>query len=177
MLTFDKIRDMERAERDSRKLQRIPEDFIEQLRDYINRKESIKEKTLSDMNELERIRDSIRKIFEMRQKKMLEYVFETTTGGNPPDSLTNQESELFERLVDIVNGFRQSVVNEINRKESVVAEEAKAERKDFYRVLTDLPEFVGPDMKTYKLRKNEIIQLSKPLNEFLLKKGVIGKAD
>ncbi|MBI2173313.1 MAG: DNA replication complex GINS family protein [Candidatus Aenigmarchaeota archaeon] len=176
MLTFDKIRDMERTERDSRKLQRIPEELTEQLRDYINRKESIKEKTLSDMNELERIRDSIRKIFEMRQKKILDGVFETSTGGRPPDFLTKQETELFERLVDIINGFRQTIFSEMNRKESA-PEKAGDERKDFYKVLADLPEFIGPDMKTYKLRKNEIIQISKPLNEFLLKKGVIGKAD
>ncbi|MBI2579534.1 MAG: hypothetical protein HYW27_01395 [Candidatus Aenigmarchaeota archaeon] len=38
MLTFDKIRDVERMERNEKKLQKLPADFIQDLRDYINRK-------------------------------------------------------------------------------------------------------------------------------------------
>ncbi|MDI6721371.1 MAG: hypothetical protein QMD85_03205 [Candidatus Aenigmarchaeota archaeon] len=176
MLTFDKIRDLERTERGSRKLQKMPENFIDELREYIIRKEAIKEKTLSDMNEMERIRDSIRKIFEMRQKKILESVFETVTGGSLSANLMNEEEELFNRLVDIVKGFMENTFREINRKE-IVREERIEERREVYRVLRELPEFIGPDMKVYKLRKDEIVQIPKPLNEFLLKKGVIEQAD
>src|SRR3989338_2459413 len=178
MLTFDKIRDLERVERENKKLQKLPEDIIPQIRDYISRKETIKEKTLSDMNELERIRISIRNIFEMRQRKLLECVFETATGGNPPGTLMKEEEELFSRMVDIMMGFRENMIADINRKESAPAEEKKDDiKKEVYKVLRDLPEFVGPDMKTYKLRKGEVIDISKPLNEFLLKKGVIERAD
>lgn len=177
MLTFDKIRDIERTERDGKKLQKLPDDFIQELRDYINRKESIKEKTLSDMNELERIRDSIRKIFEMRQKKILDNVFETTAGGAPAGSMTKDEQEVFSRLVDIMRGFRESLLHEVNKKDVQEPETKAEERQEIYKVLRDLPEFVGPDMKAYKLKKDEVINISKPLNEFLLKKGVIEKVE
>jgi DNA replication initiation complex subunit (GINS family) len=163
-------------ERSGKKLQRMPDDIIVQLRDYINRKEAIKEKTLSDMNELERIKDSIRKIFEMRQRKLLECVFETATGGAPPSTLMKEEEELFARLVDIMRGFRENILLEINKKESA-PEKAKVEEVEVYKVLRDMPEFIGPDMKAYRLKKDDIVSISKPLNEFLLKRGVIEKAD
>ena len=179
MLTFDKIRDLERVEKDSKKLQKLPDDIISQIRDYNNRKETIKEKTLSDMNELERIRISIRNIFDMRHRKMMECVFETATGGTPPNTLMKEEEELFNRLVDITRGFRESILSEMNRKESIPINEKTEDisTKEVYKVILDLPEFIGPDMKIYKLRKGEIIDISKPLNEFLLKKGVIERDD
>jgi DNA replication initiation complex subunit (GINS family) len=39
-------------------------------------------------------------------------------------------------------------------------------------VLEDLPEFVGMDMKTYRLRRNDVVSLSKDMAEVLLKRGV-----
>ncbi|MBI2579533.1 MAG: hypothetical protein HYW27_01390 [Candidatus Aenigmarchaeota archaeon] len=127
------------------------------------------------MNELERIRDSIRKIFETRQKKILDGVFETATGAAPPATLMKDEEEVFNRLVDIMRGFRESLIHEVNRKET--PKEEKEEREDVYRVVRELPEFIGPDMKAYKLRKDEVISIPRPLNEFLLKKGVIEKVE
>ena len=63
MLTFEKIRELERAERDSKQLQILPKIFVEDLGDYLHMKEEIREKTSSDIMELDNVKASIRRLF------------------------------------------------------------------------------------------------------------------
>ncbi|MBI3190188.1 hypothetical protein HYZ41_00640 [archaeon] len=104
MLTFEKIRELERVERESKKLQNLPNDLMDQLREYMHRKERIKEKTSVDILELENVKNTV-------------------------------------------------------------------------KVKKSLPEFVGPDMKTYKLTENEVLTLPIELEQLLLKEGVIEKVE
>ena len=39
MLTFEKIREIEREEKANKQLQKLPEDIIELLKDYLRKKE------------------------------------------------------------------------------------------------------------------------------------------
>ena len=41
------------------------------------------------------------------------------------------------------------------------------------RVTIDIPEFIGTDMKTYSLRKDDVLSLPKEMSEPLLKRDVI----
>ena len=49
------------------------------------------------------------------------------------------------------------------------------EEKPVYKVKRSLPEFVGPDMKIYKLTENEIVELPREVERLLLKEGIIEK--
>lgn len=170
MLTFDKIRELERTERDAKKLQGLPEDIIEQLNDYIQRKEKIKEKTTADIRELEHVRNTIKSFFEMREHKITQASMDTVRTGLPPENLTRHEERIFYELVEALKRHREQFFHEI-------AKERKHEEKPVYRVKKSLPEFVGPDMKTYKLNENELITLPKELEAILLKEGVIERAE
>jgi len=77
MLTFDKIRDLERVERQSKKLQKMPEDIPAQLKDYLKRKEKITEKSSTEINELENIKTTIKRFFELREGKIVSAVLDT----------------------------------------------------------------------------------------------------
>ncbi len=173
MLTFDKIRDLERAERDSKQLQKLPENIIDQIKEYLHKKEKMKQSS-SDIMEFENVKNTIKRFFELREKKLVDAALYTTRTGLPVENLSKDEERLYYELIDKIKQSREVFFSEL-QKEPVIKE-----KKIFYKVRRALPEFVGPDMKQYKFNENDVIQpdaLPKPLNDFLLKKGIIEKVE
>src|SRR3989338_9661612 len=100
MLTFDKIRDIERQERDSRTLQKLPDGFIGSLADYLARKESVAEKASADILEIENIKATIKRIFEAREKKLLDMALYTARTGTLPENLIESEEKSFDAVLE-----------------------------------------------------------------------------
>lgn len=171
MLTFDKIREMERNDRDSKKLQKLPEDIIVQLSEYMQRKERIKEKTASDVLELENVKNTVKRFFDLREHKIVLAALDAVRTGMPAENMTREEEKIFYDLVARLQQFRQTFFSELSKEQKEAGHEAT------FRVKKSLPEFVGPDMKIYKLNENDFVKLPKDVEELLLKKGIIEKAD
>jgi len=167
MLTFDKIRELERVERDSKKLQRLPDDIIEQLGEYLKRKERIKEKTTADIIELENVKSTVKRFFELRESKLLLSALDTVRTGMPPENMTKQEENVFYQLVDKIKQFREDFFRELQKRQE----------QNVYRVKKSLPEFVGPDMRIYKLNENELVTLPKEVEELLVSQGIVEKVE
>lgn len=173
MLTFDKIRDLERAERDSKQLQKLPENIMEQIKEYMHKKEKMKQSS-SDLMDLENVKNTIKRFFELREKKVIDAALYTAKTGLPVEHITEEEEKLYYAVIDDIKRSRDIFFSEL-QKEPVIRQ-----KKLVYNVRRALPEFVGPDMNLYKLNENEVLQpdaLPKPLNDFLLKKGIIEKTE
>lgn len=168
MLTFDKIRDIERLEKQNKKLQKLPEDIIIQLKDYLKRKEKMIEKTSADITEMENIKTAIKRFFELREGKILSSALDTVRTGLPPENMTKEEEQIFYTLVETMKKYREQFFSELNRED-------KTDTKMLYKVKKTIPSFIGPDMKKYQLVENEVVEIPTPLNELLLKEGVIEK--
>lgn len=166
MLTFDKIRDLERTEKQSKKLQKMPEDIILQMKDYMKRKEKIVDKTSSDIMELENIKTTVKRLFELREGKILSAVLDTVRTGLPPENMTNEEEKIFYQLTGTLKKYREDFFAHMARDDDTV-----------YVVKKSLPEFIGPDMKTYQLTEGEIVHISPPLDKLLIKEGIIEKPE
>ena len=198
MLTFEAIRELERNEKNSRKLQRIPPDFIQKLGEYISKKESISEKTTSDIMELENVKSTIKRFYELREKKITESALDAARTGMVPENLNAHEEHAFWLLVGALKDQRERFFSELNKPkaskiEQVVEEVQTAHipsnevlmvkeeiqksepiiKPVLYKVLRTLPAFVGLDMSIYELKEGDIKEIPKPLNELLLKEGVI----
>lgn len=171
MLTFEKIRDFERAEKDSKKLQKLPDDFLEQMREYLRKKELLKDKTTSDILEVENVKTTIKRLLEMRERKILDSVLLAVRSNISPENLTNEEEKIFFNFVQQLKDFRENFFDELKKEASI------AEREVLYRVKKTLPQFVGPDMNVYNLEENQTLAIPKPLSDLLLKEGVIEKVE
>lgn len=166
MLTFEKIRDLERAERENKKLQRLPDNLIEELKDYLRKKERVKDS--SDIIELENIKATIKRFFELREQKIMEVVLYSLRTGLPPENLTKPEESMFSQMIGAARKFREEFFSGL--------QSPKEQKKVVYKVKKTLPTFVGPDMNEYTLKENDVLDesaLPKPLNDLLLKEGVI----
>lgn len=167
MLTFEKIRDFERAERESRELQQLPENIIVEISEYIRKKEATAEKSSYDILEIENAKKIVRSFFELREKKIVDLALYSVRTQLPVDNLLPVEERMFAVLVNEIKKFREEFGEEMKKQATEITETA-------YRIKKSIPEFVGPDMKVYKLNENDIVDnLPKPLNELLLKEGVI----
>lgn len=165
MLTFEKIRDFERAERENKELQKLPENIVSEISDYIRRKEEIHEKSSSDIIETENVKKIVRSFFETREKKIVDMALYAARTQLPVENLLPSEQRTLQAIAAEIKLHREGLHEEMKKPpfESTV-----------YRIKKTMPEFVGPDMKTYKLTENDIVDsLPKPLNELLLKEGVI----
>ena len=168
MLTFEKIRELEHAERDSKELQALPENIMDELKDYIHRKEKS-----SDPLEIENVKSTVKRLFEIRERKLLELALYSVRTGLPPENLTQAEESIFNAIIDNLKKFRENFFEELRKK-------APVEKKVLYKVKKTVPAFVGPDSKTYEFKENDTLDikaLPKELNDLLLKEGVIEKIE
>ena len=189
MLTFEMIRELERNERSSKKLQHLPENIKDELREYIKRKEKLLDKSTSDILELENVKNTIKRFYEIREDKATAMALAMARTGLSPENLTSDERYAFDGIVEVLKTQREAFFFDINNEsaqekkteepgEAKGAKDAKeapasAQGRTIYRVTRELQEFIGPDMKTYRLIRGEIVNLPKPLNDLLLKEGVI----
>jgi len=169
MLTFDKIRDLERKEKESKQLQKLPAGLIAEMKEYIERRGKIKEKSTLDILEMKNVNDSIKRIFEIRERKIMELALFSARTGNPPENLLSSEEDFFQSLLSNLESFRSDIKRELSAPKEV----REKEKKIVYRVRKSVPDFVGPDMKIYKLSENDIVDLPEDIRELLIKEGVL----
>jgi len=162
MLTFESIRDLERAEKDSKKMQKLPADFFEQLSEYLGRKRDIKDKSSTDIIESENVKNIVKRLLEHREKKLVEIVLMGVRTGLPPENLTKDEQKAFLSMTENIKHLR-----------SMAFSCFEGQRSPRFRVKKDIPKFIGPDMKTYEFKEDQIADIPKPLSDFLLKEGFI----
>lgn len=168
MLTFEKIRELERGEREAKQLQKMPENFFDDLADYLKKKEEINEKTSTDIMEIENVKATIRRLFEIRERKMMDMMIYTLRTGMIPENLTNNEEQSFFAVLEIMKNHRENFFSFRSGE--------KKEKNTYFVARKSLPAFIGPDLNTYEIHENSIYSLDtfpKPLNDLLLKKGII----
>jgi DNA replication initiation complex subunit (GINS family) len=161
MITFESIRDLERAERENKKLQRIPDGFVEELKDYIAKKENVSD--TSDILDLQAIKGTVARLIEIRERKIIDSALITARTGLPSENLTSGEGELFWAVVERLKRFREDFFGRATQA---------APKKVMWRVTKD-EEFVGPDLKEYKLKHGDIIELPAEVSDILSKNGIV----
>lgn len=175
---YREIRIIHQSEKKNAGLTEIRADFFKKTKEYINRlertlnaeKDEHRKKLIED--ELKSIRQILEDIYEIREKKIVLAALSKARGGKPDTRMfLENEKRLFDDILKCIENHRKIVFED----EKELSYEKSKEEKD--RVLSlvkeDIPRFVGPDMKKYHLRRNDVVLLSKQLFEILEKKGVV----
>ena len=209
VITFEKIRELQRGERDTPKPQRLPKDIMKEIREYLELKESITDKSSTDLIELQNVKNIIKDWLDMREHKVLSMALSSIRSGMPPENLTESEELLFFSVINSLKGFKVRIADELyeaerptipetseekeitavpentpeempetQSEETIVfavekAEESKEPSKlepKKYVISEDM-EFIGTDLKTYSLKRNDIIELPEEIAELLIRKG------
>jgi len=180
------LRKIQQLEKTSPLLTKINANFYIKLTKYLKNLESVI-KQEDNSQKIKLFNDEIKNteklalsIYEFREKKIVQGALSKVRGGKPDlKNILDVERKLFETLVEQIIHTRQVILEgkspEVSNGgiKNLEKREKKTNNNHIVRVLEDIPEFVGTDMKTYSLRKDDVLTVSKQMIKPLLKRGVV----
>lgn len=163
-ITFELIRKIQREEQRIPKLTKLPKGFYDSVRAYLERKRGASNrKAALEMKNVERL---VEDIFNRRERKIFNLALIAARTNIPPENLTEEEREFFEKTVSIVKSRRAQLLDPLLMREP-------AEQTGLVIFKEDVPAFVGADMKNYgPFNKGDIAKLPDENKKVLLKQGV-----
>lgn len=162
-ITFELIRKIQREERDSPQLTKLPENFFEKVSAYLEQKRKMEKEDRKVSLEVKNIERLVENIFDIRERKILNQAIITVRTRIPPQNMNEEEEKFFEEIVKILKERREKFF-----------ESLKKERKKKIRFKEDIVEFVGIDGKTYgPFKKGEEAEIPVENFEVLVKRGLV----
>jgi DNA replication initiation complex subunit (GINS family) len=154
---YDELRRIYRLEKNTSKLVELQEDFYNSLNEFVqgektNYLDSLKDLSNSKAKDFNNLKKMLEEFFSIRQKKLLnQALIALHTGEFSEERLALQEKDLFRKVLSELQKH-QKLFDEIFSSNGNHKENAK-EKKDLnfvsVKILKQVPEFVGSDMKEY----------------------------
>ena len=186
-INYKTLRKIQQQEKTSPLLTKIDRNFYTKFSEYLtnlqriaeNEENSQKIKLFDD--EIQNTKKIGFNIYELREKKIVQAALSKVRGGKPDlTNLLEIEKKLFDSLVEQVIVSRGEILEQkvekkrdTKSKPETVEKEKEPNTNAIVRVVQDTPEFVGTDMKTYSLRKDDILTLPDEMSGPLLKRDVV----
>ena len=186
-INYKTLRKIQQQEKTFPLLTKIDRNFYQKFSEYLKNLQRIAEKEENSQkiklfdDEIQNTKKIAFNIYELREKKIIQAALSKVRGGKPDlKNLLEIEKRLYDSLVKQIIVSREEILEQKLEKKTDVksaAETGKKEKKSntnaIVRVTQDTPEFVGTNMKTYSLRKDDVLTLPKEMSEPLLKRGVV----
>lgn len=181
-LTYRDIRILHQTERNKQHMNEIRPDFYIKAREYLkklednlkNEKDEYKKKIIAD--EIKSAKQIIQDIYKLREKKIVLAALSKVRGGKPDTKFfLESEKELFDEIVKCLQKYREIMLEGKKEEKRTKEVEKKKEKKYIALIKQEIPKFVGPDMRTYILRKDDIVCLPETIFNILVKRGVAEK--
>lgn len=164
-ISFELIRKIEREELQSAKLTKLPEDFYEKVREYIELKKSFEKEGRKVATEVRNIERLIKTIFAKREKKIVDAALKFFDSNVVPENMTKEEKEFFDKIVKLLEERREKTISKILSRERKI--------KKLIVFEEDVPQFVGADEKIYgPFKKGDIASLPEENMKILIEQGV-----
>ena len=172
IITYETLYELLRKEKTSQELQPMDKSFFDKVLNYLKEKQKLLEThekkdamviidTRMAQKELESIKRMFRELYERRESKILmlaTYVSRSRIRENA-NVMLDQEKQLFTDIVQILDLYRNGVLNNIINLQSphVAQEEAKSIKTDpqpspelkTVRFIQPVPQFLDTNLKVY----------------------------
>lgn len=185
-ISYKNLRKIQQLEKTSPLISKINKNFYIELSNYLEKlKDEIKQEKNSDKIRLfqEEITNTEKiafSILEFREKKIVQAALSKVRGGKPDlKNALEIENKLFNRIIEVINENREKTLMQKQNSKNDVNFESKENNKEeknnnhIVRVLENIPEFVGTDMKTYNLRKDDVLTITEEMLNPLVKREVV----
>ncbi len=186
-ISYKALRKIQQQEKTLPLLTRIDQNFYKKFSEYLKNLQRIAENEENSQriqlfnDEIQNTKNIALNIYELREKKIVQAALSRVRGGKPDlKNLLEIEKKLFDSLVEQIIVSRkelleQKIEKKIKTKSTQVMgeKEKKNNTNAIVQVTQDTPEFVGTDMKTYSLRKNDVLTLPEEMSVPLLERGVV----
>ncbi|MEM4598293.1 MAG: hypothetical protein QW400_01235 [Candidatus Diapherotrites archaeon] len=180
-IDFDELRRIHRQEKGSQQLAELGEDFMVELKAYLEEKKEEYVKRLSageaPSEDFFNIQRMAKEILEIRQKKIIKKAFHAAVAEEDveDEKLTEDEKKLFCNICKVVSEYQKSI-------EKIFSAEQKKKKKDSnlntisVQIIEEVPAFVGPNMKEFgPYKKGQIVDLPEDVADILLSRKIAVK--
>ncbi len=160
MITFKYLREIQKKERSSAGLCKLDAGFYGSVSDYVLRKKRIKDRgkelSFREKKEIENIWPVVKSIYDTRETKIVNGALKAARTGMKMSNILPSEKELFEDVRGRIGDARRGLESVLSSGRKAHApdegEDEKGPEPDNLsqiRIVEDIPEFVGEDLKTY----------------------------
>jgi len=186
-ISYKALRKIQQQEKTLPLLTIIDQNFYKKFSEYLKNLQRIAENEENSQriqlfnDEIQNTKNIALNIYELREKKIVQAALSRVRGGKPDlKNLLEIEKKLFDSLVEqIIVSRKELLEQKIEKKIKTKSAQGTGEKEKknntnaIVRVTQDTPEFVGTDMKTYSLRKNDVLTLPEEMSIPLLERGVV----
>jgi len=162
-IDYGLLRDIQRQEISSPKLTRLDEEFYSQIKEFLSAKkdDAFSSNSILKIREYENLQKIIVSIKEKREEKIF---LMALRGDKVNGSLTPEEKQLFNELVEVLRKFREDTDGSIEEVEKTREEQLKV------KVIKDIEAYKGLDGNVYgPFKKEELVSLPKAEVDWLVK--------
>jgi len=151
IINYETLFEMLRREKNREELQKLPENFLQEVQKYINEKrQTTFSKTNDPFSEVEQektqrqlsnIKKILREVYERREKKIIAMALNKSRIPNSAietSVLLTEEKELFDQLVELFNRARNEIL--LNYLSDAVREKPEQEQKTEEKKASSVPE-------------------------------------
>ena len=195
-ITYQTLYDIARKEKTQDQLQKLDQDFLEDVLRYLKDKHAIITKQQADLfsaeekrkteDQLENVKKIIKELYDKREKKIIGLAMDKSKNKSSivdNSIFLKEEKELFDNIVKVLGMGRENILfNIINLKEpssleavSLEKKEVKEEKKKdtkLVRFLSAVPKFVGKELEEYgPFEEEDIASLPVEIANVLINKG------
>lgn len=181
-LAYEELRKIEQLERSTPDLVKLDSNFYASLRSHIENLEEklhLEQKTNSGsrksmllINEIKNTKRLTQDIYERREKKIVQGALAVARGGTPHlKYLTQLEKQFYEKLLNTLLEGRRMIIEDKNQNKDDKTDNTRI----MVRVLQDIPQFVGHNMKKYTLKEEDVTTLPPDIAKILIERGVAEK--
>jgi len=171
-ITFEYIREAQRAEKSSQALTNLPPDFYEKVKEYIELKRESAKRNEDALIELKNIERIVEDIFNRRETKIVTLAVSSVRTGLIPANMLPHEEELFEQIKKSLTKTRLFLDR--------LLEKPLRKQTDYAMVefLDDIEEFIGIDLKKFgPYNKGDKALIPKDNAELFVKAGKAKKVN
>lgn len=201
-ITFETIYEILRREKNKEDLQKLDNVFFQDVINYLKEKQqiyldSLKKTDLFSISErentslqIQNIKKILKELYDRRETKIIEMALirsKTKTNIIDTSNLLDEEKALYGSIVDILNNYRESIINSIIEMRSLVTPvfviEDKQEKKTELpvtklRFMQEVEQFFGKELEEYgPFKANEIAYIPNELANIILTQGKAVKVE
>lgn len=171
------MRSVYRLEKNSSQLSRVSAEFFLELKAFLGKERekylsSLKSGSISSARDYSNLEQMVRETMAIREKKILnKALIASRTNEFSLDGMTGSEQELFKSLLEVLNSFKLEINGLFESKPKKAKE--KGLKKLPLKILSDVPGFIGSDMKEYgPFSKGQAVELPKKTAELLVERNL-----
>lgn len=179
IITFELIRKVQKDEKDSPLLSKLPEGFFDSARSWLSSKQKFKDNL--SLLEIENGKKLIEEIINRRTRKIVTAALDTLRGGVPPENMLAEELKIFDQVLNILKNYQENIkgiaigydniaeekINDVKR----AVEELKSSKDGLtIKMLTEVPSIIAQeDLQNYgPFKTGEVAKLPKDTANILL---------